>query len=98
MSARARVCVQAAYLLMGFSLNIFPVHLHHSVPRAQSWLLGWRRMLHFADVLAGFSFLSVQVKPVAILTFGHAAKPRFQVARHAFRFSIQKKKKDHARI
>ncbi len=59
------------YLMVCLSLHVLAVHLHQTVTRAQPRRLRRGRALHFPYVLSGFPFLSVQMKPVAALSFLH---------------------------
>lgn len=66
------------HLLMGFVLNILPVHLHHPVPWPQPGHVSRGAGLHFADERSAFI---PQVKPIA-LYFGQETEPRSQLTLH----------------
>lgn len=68
--------------MVAFVLHILPVHLHHPVSWSQSAQVGRGAGLHFADELAAFIPLTVQVKPIAALPFGQETEPGSQLALH----------------
>lgn len=68
--------------MVGFVLHILPVHLHHPVSRSQPRQVSRGAGLHFADELTAFIPLTVQVKPIAALSFGQVTDPGSQLTLH----------------
>lgn len=66
-------------LMVRFLLHVLSVHLHHSVPRAQSGQLRRRPRLDPADELCPAASLPMQVEPVTAVAFGQVAEPRAQI-------------------
>ncbi len=68
--------------MVGFNLHILPVHLHHPVSWSEPGQVSRGAGLHFADELSPFVPLTVQVKPIAVLSFVQETEPGSQLALH----------------
>lgn len=69
--------------MVGFVFHILPVHLHHPVSWSQSAHVSRGAWLHFADELSAFIPLTMQVEPIAALSFGQETEPGSQLALHS---------------
>lgn len=86
------------HLVVGFILNVLAVNLHNTVSGQQAAVISRRAGLYFADELAAFVALAVQVKAVAAIPFGEETEPGSQLGLHQSRKAGQwKKKKERKR-
>lgn len=68
--------------MMSFFFHVLSVHLHQSVPRSESGLVGRGTRLHCADELSAFFLLSVQVETISALSFDQKAESGSQLVLH----------------
>lgn len=54
------------YLLVCFIANVYAIHLNDSITLFQTGRFSWWIIIHFANILAGFTFFCVQIETVTI--------------------------------